>query len=74
VPRSQEQHQPSLRAAFAVVAFVDLAPIENGTQMSAATALGLNLVCNRIRSMRLPWPRSGAWRPSPQGQMRDSWT
>jgi predicted ATPase/DNA-binding winged helix-turn-helix (wHTH) protein len=34
-----------LRAAFEVVAFVDLAPIENGTQMSAATAaaLGLNL-------------------------------
>ena len=34
-----------LRAAFDVVAFVDLAPIENGTQMSAATAaaLGLNL-------------------------------
>ena len=34
-----------LRAAFDVVAFVDLAPIENGTQMSAAiaAALGLNL-------------------------------
>jgi predicted ATPase/DNA-binding winged helix-turn-helix (wHTH) protein len=34
-----------LRTAFDVVAFVDLAPIENGTQMSAATAaaLGLNL-------------------------------
>src|SRR5271168_2306360 len=34
-----------LRAAFDAVAFVDLAPIENGTQMSAAAAaaLGLNL-------------------------------
>jgi len=34
-----------LRAAFDVVAFVDLAPIENGTQLSAAIAatLGLNL-------------------------------
>src|ERR1700733_9129356 len=34
-----------LRADFDAVAFVDLAPIENGTQMSAATtaALGLNL-------------------------------
>jgi DNA-binding winged helix-turn-helix (wHTH) protein len=34
-----------LRAAFHTVAFVDLAPIENGTQMSAAAAaaLGLNL-------------------------------
>src|SRR6202011_5849133 len=34
-----------LRAAFDAVAFVDLAPIENGTQMSAASAaaLGLNL-------------------------------
>jgi len=38
-----------LRAAFDVVAFVDLAPIENGTQMSAATAaaLGLNLPLQR---------------------------
>jgi predicted ATPase/DNA-binding winged helix-turn-helix (wHTH) protein len=34
-----------LRAAFDAIAFVDLAPIENGTQMSAAAAaaLGLNL-------------------------------
>jgi predicted ATPase/DNA-binding winged helix-turn-helix (wHTH) protein len=34
-----------LRTAFEAVAFVDLAPIENGTQMSAAVAaaLGLNL-------------------------------
>jgi predicted ATPase/DNA-binding winged helix-turn-helix (wHTH) protein len=34
-----------LRAAFDAVAFVDLAPIENGTQISAAAAaaLGLNL-------------------------------
>jgi len=34
-----------LRATFDAVAFVDLVPIENGTQMSAAaaTALGLNL-------------------------------
>jgi len=34
-----------LRAAYDAVAFVDLAPIENGTQMSAAAAaaLGLNL-------------------------------
>jgi predicted ATPase/DNA-binding winged helix-turn-helix (wHTH) protein len=34
-----------LRTAFDAVAFVDLAPIENGTQMSAAAAaaLGLNL-------------------------------
>ena len=34
-----------LRAAFDAVAFVDLSPIENGTQMSAAAAaaLGLNL-------------------------------
>jgi predicted ATPase len=34
-----------LHTAFDAVAFVDLAPIENGTQMSAATAvaLGLNL-------------------------------
>jgi predicted ATPase/DNA-binding winged helix-turn-helix (wHTH) protein len=34
-----------LRVAFDAVAFVDLAPIENGTQMSAAAAaaLGLNL-------------------------------
>ncbi len=38
-----------LRAAFDAVAFVDLAPIENGTQMSAATAaaLGLNLRLQR---------------------------
>jgi hypothetical protein len=38
-----------LRAAFDAVSFVDLAPIENGTQMSAAAAaaLGLNLRLQR---------------------------
>jgi predicted ATPase/DNA-binding winged helix-turn-helix (wHTH) protein len=40
-----------LRAAFDVIAFVDMAPIENGTQMAAATAAALSI---NVRLQRDP--------------------